>query len=73
MSAARLRTNLREAIDHNELELHYQPIFDLKSKMISGFEALARWRHPVRGMVSPITFIPVAEDSGLLALSENGL
>ena len=61
-----IENDLREAIDRNELELHYQPIFDLKSRMVSGFEALARWRHPVRGMVPPMTFIPVAEDSGLI-------
>ncbi len=61
-----IEIDLREALDRNELELHYQPIFDLKSNTVSGFEALARWRHPVRGMVSPMTFIPVAEDSGLI-------
>ena len=58
--------DLREAIERNELELHYQPIIDLQRDVVTGFEALARWRHPVKGMVPPATFIPVAEDSGLI-------
>ena len=58
--------DLREAIDRNELELHYQPIIDLQRNVVTGFEALARWRHPVKGMVPPAIFIPVAEDSGLI-------
>jgi predicted signal transduction protein with EAL and GGDEF domain len=58
--------DLREAMEKNELELHYQPIIDLRSNTITGFEALARWRHPVRGMVPPPVFIPVAEDTGLI-------
>ena len=66
-----IEMDLREAIEHNALDLHYQPIINLKDKAVSGFEVLARWRHPVRGMVPPAVFIPVAEDSGLiLALSE---
>ena len=58
--------DLRDAIERNELELHYQPIIDLRRNAITGFEALARWRHPVKGMVPPAVFIPVAEDSGLI-------
>jgi diguanylate cyclase (GGDEF)-like protein len=58
--------DLREAIERNELELHYQPIVDLRRKVITGFEALARWHHPVKGVVAPVTFIPIAEDSGLI-------
>ncbi|MFD2181902.1 EAL domain-containing protein [Rhodoplanes azumiensis] len=58
--------DLREAIDRDRLELHYQPIVDLKTGAITGFEALARWRHPDNGMVPPNVFIPVAEDSGLI-------
>jgi diguanylate cyclase (GGDEF)-like protein len=58
--------DLREALERNELELHYQPIIDLQRDVVTGFEALARWRHPVKGMVPPATFIPVAEDSGLI-------
>ena len=61
-----IEMDLRVAIERNELELHYQPIVNLRRNAIVGFEALARWRHPVRGMVPPMTFIPVAEDSGLI-------
>jgi diguanylate cyclase (GGDEF)-like protein len=61
-----LEVDLREAIERGELELHYQPIIDLRSNVVTGFEALARWRHPIRGMVPPAVFIPVAEDSGLI-------
>jgi diguanylate cyclase (GGDEF)-like protein len=66
-----IEMDLREAIEHNALELHYQPILNLKDNAVSGFECLARWRHPTRGMVPPAVFIPIAEDSGLiLALGE---
>ncbi len=58
--------DLREAIEKGELELHYQPIVDLRCDLVTGFEALARWRHPVRGMVPPAVFIPAAEDTGLV-------
>ena len=58
--------DLREAIEKNELQLHYQPVLDLRSNTITGFEALARWRHPIKGMVPPAVFIPVAEDTGLI-------
>jgi len=61
-----IEMDLREAIERNALELHYQPIMNLKDNSISGFECLARWRHPVRGMVPPAVFIPIAEDSGLI-------
>ena len=61
-----IEMDLREAIECNALELHYQPIMNLKDNAISGFECLARWRHPVRGMVPPAVFIPIAEDSGLI-------
>jgi diguanylate cyclase (GGDEF)-like protein len=61
-----IEVDLREAIERNELELHYQPIINLRHNAVSGFEALARWRHPVKGMVPPAVFIPVAEDSGLV-------
>ena len=57
---------LREAMERNELELHYQPIIDLRRNLVVGFEALARWRHPIRGMVPPSVFIPIAEDTGLI-------
>ena len=58
--------DLREAVEKEELELHYQPIIDLRRNAITGFEALARWRHPLKGMVPPAIFIPVAEDTGLI-------
>jgi EAL domain-containing protein (putative c-di-GMP-specific phosphodiesterase class I) len=61
-----IEMDLRDAIERNQLELHYQPIIDLRRDVITGFEALARWRHPIRGMVPPAAFIPVAEDSGLI-------
>jgi diguanylate cyclase (GGDEF)-like protein len=61
-----IEMDLREGIEKGELELHYQPIVDLQRNVITGFEALARWRHPVNGMVPPAVFIPVAEDTGLI-------
>ena len=57
---------LRKAIAEGELEVHYQPIVDFKSDTVAGCEALIRWRHPTRGMISPAFFIPVAEDTGLI-------
>jgi diguanylate cyclase (GGDEF)-like protein/PAS domain S-box-containing protein len=61
-----LETDLRWAVDREEFELHYQPIVALKNNRISGFEALVRWRHPTRGMVSPAEFISSAEETGLI-------
>jgi diguanylate cyclase (GGDEF)-like protein len=61
-----LENDLRRAIVENQFELHYQPLFDLARNAIEGFEALIRWRHPTRGLVSPIDFIPVAEQTGLI-------
>ncbi len=61
-----LVTGLRRALEHGELYLAYQPIFRLPDRRTVGFEALARWRHPVRGILSPAVFIPVAESSGLI-------
>ena len=61
-----IEMDLREAVARNELSLHYQPIIDLQRNVVTGFEALARWHHPVRGMIPPGTFITVAEDTGLI-------
>jgi len=63
-----LEIDLRQAIANNELELHYQAQIDIFTDQIVGFESLVRWRHPQRGMVSPLEFIPVAEESGLIGL-----
>jgi diguanylate cyclase (GGDEF)-like protein len=61
-----LQSDLRRALDGGELEVHFQPKFSCRSLEIAGFEALARWRHPTRGYVSPAAFIRIAEDSGLI-------
>ncbi|AZN72818.1 bifunctional diguanylate cyclase/phosphodiesterase [Georhizobium profundi] len=62
-----LQRELRAAIYLDHLELHYQPVVDAQ-KQVKGFEALVRWRHPVRGLIPPIEFIPVAESSTLIDL-----
>ena len=63
--------DLRRAFANGEFELHYQPLVDIASDQISGFESLLRWHHPQNGMISPAEFIPVAEDIGLIvALGE---
>jgi diguanylate cyclase (GGDEF)-like protein len=62
-----LELDLRQAIVEGQFEIAYQPIVDLRSGAVSGCEALLRWRHPERGMVSPADFIPVAEDIGLIS------
>jgi diguanylate cyclase (GGDEF)-like protein len=61
-----LEGDLRRAIERGELELHYQPSIILKTGEIAGFEALARWKHPVRGNVPPSLFISIAEECGLI-------
>ncbi|MGA7790024.1 MAG: bifunctional diguanylate cyclase/phosphodiesterase, partial [Xanthobacteraceae bacterium] len=61
-----IETDLREAIEHNELELRYQPIVNLEDNSVTGFEALARWNHRTKGFVPPSDFIPIAEDTGLM-------
>jgi len=62
-----LEFDLRCAIERGELELYYQPLVNIRTDRISGCEALMRWRHPRRGMISPAEFIPVAEDSGFIS------
>ena len=62
-----VETDLRHAIESNELELFYQPIVRMDTAQLSGFEALVRWNHPRRGLVFPADFIPVAEATGLIA------
>ncbi len=61
-----LRRDLERAIDRQEFVLYYQPVMDLQAQSIAGFEALLRWEHPERGLVSPASFIPLAEESGLI-------
>ncbi len=61
-----LENELRRAIQQDELELHYQPIIDTKTRKICGAEALIRWRHPTKGMIFPDQFIPLAEETGLI-------
>lgn len=66
-----LELDLRRALSEGNLRLHYQPLLDLQTGHITGFEALMRWYHPQRGLVSPAEFIPVAEELGLIvALGE---
>jgi EAL domain-containing protein (putative c-di-GMP-specific phosphodiesterase class I) len=61
-----LEAELRRAIERDEFRLHYQPIVEMQTKRITGFEALVRWAHPERGLIGPIEFIPVAEETGLI-------
>ncbi len=61
-----LELELRQAISEGGLEAHYQPVVNIADGKISSCEALLRWRHPERGMISPAEFIPIAEDSGLI-------
>ena len=62
----RLENDLRRAVERRELELHYQPQLDLATGEVCAVEALVRWRHPVRGLVPPNAFIPMAEETGLV-------
>ena len=61
-----IETELRRALEKDDLKLFYQPLVDLRTGRVTGFEALARWDHPDRGEISPTEFIPVAEESGLI-------
>ncbi len=66
MTMLRLEMQLRQAVERDEFELYYQPIVTLSNRSIAGFEALVRWNHPRRGLVSPGEFIPIAENTGLI-------
>jgi EAL domain-containing protein (putative c-di-GMP-specific phosphodiesterase class I) len=61
-----LKASLQRALEHGEFRLFYQPVIELESGRISGVEALIRWFHPERGIVPPLEFIPLAEETGLI-------
>jgi len=63
----RLELDLRQALTERQFEVHYQPLVSVQTGAVNGAEALARWRHPTRGMVAPAEFIPVAEETGLIS------
>ena len=62
----RLEGSLRHALSRDEFTLHYQPKISLKTGAITGVEALLRWKHPTRGLISPLQFVPIAEETGLI-------
>src|SRR4051794_34798795 len=66
MKRLEIERDLRQALDRDELALHYQPVVNLRSGETTGLEALVRWRHPERGMLDPGEFVSIAEDSGLI-------
>ncbi|MEO6335152.1 MAG: bifunctional diguanylate cyclase/phosphodiesterase [Pyrinomonadaceae bacterium] len=66
VSLLELETDLRYAVERQELELHYQPIVDLRNLQLAGFEALVRWNHPTLGQIPPDRFIPISESTGLI-------
>lgn len=66
-------TDLRKALDADEIVPYFQPIVELRTGILTGFEALARWRHPIQGPVSPDVFIPLAEENGLIGMLTRNL
>lgn len=66
MERLSLETDLRQAIEQNQLQIYFQPIVVLRSGRITGFEALVRWHHPTRGLLTPVDFLSIAEDMGLI-------
>jgi diguanylate cyclase (GGDEF)-like protein/PAS domain S-box-containing protein len=61
-----VETDLRTALHLGQLQLHYQPVVDQQSNSVTGYEALLRWEHPTRGMIMPMDFIPIAEETGII-------
>jgi diguanylate cyclase (GGDEF)-like protein len=61
-----LKADLQRAVDNDEFVLHYQPVIELSTGRIEGLEALVRWQHPTRGLIAPLDFIPLAEETGLI-------
>ena len=66
VSRLQLEHDLRQAVEQKQFEIHYQPIVALESRHLAGFEALVRWNHPRRGIISPADFIPIAEETGVI-------
>ncbi|MEM9469703.1 MAG: EAL domain-containing protein, partial [Pseudomonadota bacterium] len=67
VGALKMANEFDQAIENGELSLHYQPMIDLQAGVLNGFEALMRWNHPEKGDISPNIFIPIAEETGIIA------
>ena len=68
VSRLRVETDMRQAIERGAFEVFYQPIITIRGGALSGFEALVRWRHPTQGLIDPVDFIPIAEDTEMIVL-----